>query len=60
MTDDEKIIIRNFIAEKYPFHLGGYEEGWLHYKKIVWNNHTFIHIFSEENDIKEIVGTVVL
>lgn len=60
MNDNEKRIVRNFIAEKHPFHLNGYDKGWLFFKEIKYYNHKFIHIFSKENGIKEILGTVVI
>lgn len=60
MNDIEKSKVKNFIAEKFPFHLGGYNEGWLHFKEINFHNHKFIHIFSEENGVREIIGTLVL
>lgn len=60
MDDREKAITRNFIARNYPEHLNGNDQGWLYFEEIMYYNHKFIHIYSKENNKKEIVGTVVL
>ena len=50
--------IEKYLIKYAPEHLNGYQEGWLHFDEIEFGDHKIIHVFSEENQERELVGTI--
>jgi len=60
MNDYDKKVIKNFIAKKRPQHLNGFKNGWLHYIYLYHFNKKIIHIYPEEDEEKEFLGSVFI
>lgn len=51
--------IELYLKKNYPGHVYGYRMGWLKVESFRFQGRECYHIFTEQNDCKKIIGTVI-